>query len=101
MRTQQPNLPNSLNNDFINRVRDCLSRVYTDIFTIFDKTAVDDPTTMGNTNSEIGGLTFSDPPTQAECEALRDKCEELADDVRNIHTTLTALIDSLQAREIV
>lgn len=47
--------------------------------------------TLGNTNGEIGGLTFSNPPTQAECEALRDKCEELADDVRAAVTLLHAL----------
>ncbi|MCL4181221.1 MAG: hypothetical protein KJ072_26190, partial [Verrucomicrobia bacterium] len=37
--------------------------------------------TLGNTDGEIAGLTISDPPTQAEVQALRDKCEELADDV--------------------
>ncbi|MCL4180629.1 MAG: hypothetical protein KJ072_23140, partial [Verrucomicrobia bacterium] len=36
---------------------------------------------LGSTDGEIGGLTISDPPTQAEVQALRDKCEELADDV--------------------
>ena len=29
----------------------------------------------------IGSLTISEPPTQAEVQALRDRCEELADDV--------------------
>lgn len=38
--------------------------------------------TPGSENSEISALTFSAQPTQAECEALRDKCEELGDDVR-------------------
>ena len=38
--------------------------------------------TLGNVDGEIAGLTISDPPTQAEIQALRDKCEELADDVR-------------------
>lgn len=47
--------------------------------------------TLGNTNNEISGLTFSNPPTQAECEALRDKCEELADDVRNLSALIHAL----------
>jgi hypothetical protein len=42
--------------------------------------------TLGNTDGEIGGLTISDPPTQAEVQALRDKCEELADDVRALST---------------
>lgn len=47
--------------------------------------------TLGNTDGEIGGLTFSNPPTQAECQALRDKCEELADDLRAAVTLLHAL----------
>ncbi len=37
---------------------------------------------LGNVNSEIGALTSSSTTTQAEFNALRDKCEELADDVR-------------------
>lgn len=41
-------------------------------------------TTLGNTNSEIGGLTVSAGYVQAEVVALRDKNEELADDVRNV-----------------
>jgi hypothetical protein len=28
--------------------------------------------TLGNADAEIGGLTISDPPTQAEVQALRD-----------------------------
>jgi hypothetical protein len=47
--------------------------------------------TLGNTNGEIGGLTISDSPTQAEVQALRDKCE-LADDV----TALSALVHALR-----
>lgn len=43
---------------------------------------------FGNTNSEIGGLTFSSTPTQAEANALRDKCEELADDLRALQAAL-------------
>ena len=50
--------------------------------------------TLGNTEGEIGGLTISDPPTQAEVQALRDKCEELADDVR----ALSALVHALRGR---
>ena len=53
--------------------------------------------TMGNANGEIAGLTFSATPTQAECNALRDKCEELADDVRAVlvlvHALRTAGVD--------
>jgi len=54
--------------------------------------------TLGNTDGEIGGLTISDPPTQAEVQALRDACEELADDVRAlstlVHALRTALVNS-------
>lgn len=43
---------------------------------------------LGNVDDEIGALTFSSTPTQAEVEALRDACEELADDVRDIAAAL-------------
>jgi hypothetical protein len=46
---------------------------------------------LGNIDGEIDGLTISDPPTQAEVQALRDKCEELADDVRALSTLVHAL----------
>lgn len=52
-------------------------------------------TVMGNANSEISGLTFSATVVQAEAEALRDKCEELADDVRALHTLVHALRTAL------
>jgi hypothetical protein len=51
--------------------------------------------TLGNVDGEIGGLTVSDPPTQAEVEALRDKAEELADDVRALATLVNALRGAL------
>jgi hypothetical protein len=51
--------------------------------------------TLGNADGEIGGLTISDPPTQAEVQALRDKCEELADDVRALSTLVHALRGAL------
>ena len=47
--------------------------------------------TLGNADGEIGGLTISDPPPQAEVQTLRDKCEELADDVRALSTLVHAL----------
>ena len=53
--------------------------------------------TLGNADGEIGGLTISDPPTQAEVQALRDKCEELADDVRALSTLVHALRGALVA----
>ena len=47
--------------------------------------------TLGNTDGEIAALTFSTTPTQAEAIALRDKAEELADDVRNLSVLLHQL----------
>jgi hypothetical protein len=58
-----------------------------------DQTAV----TLGNADGEIGGLTNSDPPTQAEVQALRDACEELADDVRALATLVHGLRGALVA----
>lgn len=49
--------------------------------------------TLGNTDAEIGGLTIGGSYSQAEMQALRDKCEELADDVR----ALSALIHALRS----
>jgi hypothetical protein len=48
---------------------------------------------LGNTNGEIAALTSSATTTQAEFEALRDKCEELADDVRAIAAALNGSAD--------
>ena len=47
--------------------------------------------TLGNTDNEIGGLTISAAYSQSEIQALRDKTEELADDVRNLSTLIHAL----------
>jgi hypothetical protein len=57
--------------------------------------------TLGNGDGEIGGLTFSDPPTQAEVQALRDKAEELADDVRALAALVHALRGALVAVGVV
>ncbi|HXJ71803.1 MAG TPA: hypothetical protein VNM37_03080, partial [Candidatus Dormibacteraeota bacterium] len=56
---------------------------------------------LGNTDGEIGGLTISDPPTQAEVQALRDKCEELADDVRALSTLVHAMRSALVAEGLI
>ena len=53
--------------------------------------------TLGNTDGEIGGLSISDPPTQAEVQALRDKCEQLMDDVQALSTLVRALRGALVA----
>ena len=46
--------------------------------------------TLGNTDNEIGGLAISATYSQAEVQALRDKCEELADDVRALKAALSS-----------
>ena len=46
--------------------------------------------TVGNTDNEIGGLAISATYSQAEVQALRDKCEKLADDVRALKTALSS-----------
>ena len=45
---------------------------------------------LKNEDGAFASLTFSATPTQAECQVLRDKCEELADDVRTLKATLGA-----------
>lgn len=54
---------------------------------------------FGNVNAEIGALTIGGTYSQAEVTALRDKTEELADDVRAIQTALasSALLKVLAA----
>jgi hypothetical protein len=44
--------------------------------------------TMTNANGDIGGLTISNPPTQAEVQAFRNATEVLADDVRALKASL-------------
>ena len=46
--------------------------------------------TLGNTDNEIGGLIISAAYAQGEVQALRDKCEELADDVRALKAALSS-----------
>ena len=53
---------------------------------------------LPHSDEDNAGLTISDPPTQAEVQALRDKAEELADDVRALsrlaHAIRTALVNA-------
>ena len=51
--------------------------------------------TLDIADGEIGCLTISDPPSQAEVQALRDKAQELADDVRALSTLVHALRGAL------
>jgi hypothetical protein len=53
--------------------------------------------TLGNADGEIGSLAIGAGYTQAEVVALRDKCEELADDVRALSTLVHALRTALIA----
>ena len=46
--------------------------------------------TLNTTDGEIGGLTIGATYNQAEVQALRDKCEELADDVIALRAALIA-----------
>ena len=50
---------------------------------------------LNTADGEIGGLTISDPPTQGEVQGLRDKCEELGDDVIALTTLVHALRTAL------
>lgn len=54
--------------------------------------------TAASTNGTIAGLTFSAQATQAECEALRNACETVGDDVRAaivlVNALRTALVDA-------
>lgn len=44
----------------------------------------------------IGALTISNPPTQAQVQALRDECEKLRDVLADSITTIHALRDRLK-----
>jgi hypothetical protein len=57
--------------------------------------------TLGNTDGEIGGLTISDPPTQADVQAPRNTAERLTDDVRALPTLVHALRGALVAVGVV
>jgi hypothetical protein len=55
----------------------------------------------GNTDNEIGALSSSATTTQAEFNALRDKCEELGDDVRALRNTVADLVTALTANNVI
>jgi hypothetical protein len=57
--------------------------------------------TLSNVDGEIGSLAISDPPSQAEVQALRDKAEELADDVRALSALVHALRGALVSAGVV
>jgi len=46
--------------------------------------------TLGNMDNEIGSIPIGMVYSQAEVQALRDKCEELADDVRVLKAALSS-----------
>ncbi len=51
--------------------------------------------TLGNADNEIGGLAIGGSYSQSEVQALRDKTEELADDMRGLSTLLHAIRSAL------
>lgn len=65
------------------------------ITTNVDLGTVEAPAAFSVGDGDIAGLTISNPPTQAEVQALRDKCEMLADDCRALRQTVADLISAL------
>lgn len=61
-----------------------------------DIDSVNEPPAFNVQDGDIEVLTISDPPTQAEVQALRDKCEMLADDCRALRQTVANLISALK-----
>lgn len=56
---------------------------------------------LGNTDGVIAALSFSVIVSQAECQALRNACEVLADDVRALSTLVHSLRTALIATDII
>jgi len=48
------------------------------------------PAAFATADGAIGALTISNPPTQAEAQALRNAAEALADDCRALRATVAA-----------
>lgn len=61
-----------------------------------DVQSVADPAAFVVTDGEIGGLTVSAAYDQLEVQALRDKCEALADDCRTLRGTVASLLTALK-----
>ncbi len=61
-----------------------------------DIETVADPAIFSVGDGDIGNLIISNPPTQSELQALRDKCEMLADDCRALRQTVADLISALK-----
>lgn len=57
--------------------------------------------TLGNTNNEIGGLTIGSTYSQTQVAELRDKCEELAADVRALSVLVHAMRTALMSQGII
>lgn len=58
----------------------------------FSAQEVADLAAAGIADGDIAALTFSASPTQGECEALRDKCALVLDEVLALRTAVTAII---------
>ncbi len=62
-----------------------------------DINSVNAPSIFNVKDGDIGNLSISNPPTQSEVQALRDKCEMLADDCRALRQTVADLISKLKS----
>lgn len=49
----------------------------------------------------IGGLTVSNPPTQAEVQALRDECEKLRDALAASNTTINLMLARMRTNGLI
>lgn len=52
-------------------------------------------------NGTIGSLTFTAAPTGAECEALRDECENLRDALAASNATIQAILARLRSGDVI
>lgn len=61
-----------------------------------DISTVSNPAAFGVGDGDIGGLTISSTYDELEVQALRDKCEMLADDCRALRDVVASLVSELK-----
>ena len=49
----------------------------------------------------VAGLAVSDPPAQAQVEALRDEAEKLRDFIADLQTTINSLLGKLRTHGLI
>ena len=52
-------------------------------------------------NGVVAGLAVSDPPAQAQVEALRDEAEKLRDFIADLQTTINSLLGKLRTHGLI